>query len=71
MNPIRLPVEADVFWAYWTDFYWEHEIGKHYLCHGQRASYIPGAKKMKMKDDLALMMKAYAKNFEGGREHCF
>ena len=70
ISPVRIPVEADVVWGLTTDFYYEHEIGKHYVCHNQRASYIPGAKKMKMKDDLALMMKAYSKNFVG-REHCF
>ena len=37
LSPIRIPIETDIVWAPWTEFYFEHEIGKHYLCHGQRA----------------------------------
>lgn len=47
-----------------------HELGKHFLCEGQKYNHIPGAEQLNFKDVIANTMRDYGKHYSG-REHCF
>ncbi|CAG9335966.1 unnamed protein product [Blepharisma stoltei] len=75
MNPERHPYEKlkpniNLFFHHeplWHEF---HEIGKHFLCQGQRYNHIPGNENINYKDTTINTFRNYTKHYVG-RMQCF
>lgn len=67
----KLYPEISMFFVHepaWHDY---HEIGKHFLCQGQRYNHIPGNHHLNFKDETANRLQEYAKKHYKGRANCF